>query len=290
MAYEREFDFSENDFVNIKARIKQTAGIHLSDRKKDMVYSRLARRLRTLNLQRVADYLHLVDKDEQELINFVNSLTTNLTSFFREKHHFEYLADPIVPELLKLNQRDKKIRIWISASSTGEEAFSTAFTLCEAITDWHKWDIKILATDLDSDVIRDSRTGIYPLSRIEGLDEKIIRKYFFRGRGKNQDYCRVKPEILALIHFKEFNLISPEWKLSKQFDVVFCRNVLIYFDRETQQQVLTSILNVLKNEGHLFLGHSESIGELKSRTTHLGKTWYRNIPDMHCVNQLSHYG
>ncbi|HFB66981.1 MAG TPA: protein-glutamate O-methyltransferase CheR [Aeromonadales bacterium] len=287
MAYEREFDFSENDFVIIKTRIKDIAGIHLSDRKKDMVYSRLARRLRSLNLKRIADYLKLIDDDEQELINFVNSLTTNLTSFFREKHHFEYLADPIVPELVRLNRHDKKIRIWISASSTGEEAFSTAFTLCESIQDWRNWDIKILATDLDSNVIRDSKTGIYPKSRIEGLDEKLVQKYFLNGSGKNRDFCRVKPEILSLISFKEFNLIAPEWRLKKQFDVVFCRNVLIYFDKETQQQVLRSILKVLKNEGHLFLGHSESIGDLKNQTTHLGKTWFRNIPDTQSSSKVS---
>jgi len=241
-----------------------------------MVYSRLARRLRALKLVRIEDYLALIERDEVELINFVNSLTTNLTSFYREKHHFKYLATSIIPELIDLHRLDKKIRIWISASSTGEEAYSAAFTLCDNLADWQGWDIKILATDLDSNVIRDSKTGIYPLHRIEEMDRSIVKKYLLKGRGENKDYCRIKQQIKSLITFKKFNLISPDWKLKQQFDVIFCRNVLIYFDKITQQQVLTAMLKVLNPEGHLFLGHSESIGALKGQTTHLGKTWFRN--------------
>jgi len=284
MSRTREFSFSENDFDEIKKRIKNLAGIHLSDHKRDMVYGRMARRLRALHMTRVDEYLKLVEKEPQELINFTNSLTTNLTSFFRENHHFEYLKKFIIPELLKLHRSDRKIRIWISASSTGEEAVSTAMVLCDNIPDWKSWDIKILATDLDSQVIEKCRKGIFPLKNVEDMPEKFLQKYFLKGSGKNADSCRFKQPYQNLITYKEFNLIQERWPLKKQFDVIFCRNVLIYFDKKTQQQVIGNLLNVLKQEGHLFLGHSESIGTFKSTTTHLGKTWYRNVVD---TNQLS---
>ncbi len=277
MSRPREFHFSDEDFDAIRVRIKVLAGIELADHKREMVYSRLARRLRHYGFDSFQKYLILLSDDENELITFVNSLTTNLTSFFREKHHFEYLKETIFPELINLHQGDKKIRIWISASSTGEEAYSTAITFCETVPDWKSWDFKILSTDLDTAVVKSSKTGIYHINRIEDISEEIRQKYFLRGKGDNQDKCRLRKEIVEMVHFDEFNLIKQPWALSTTFDVVFCRNVLIYFDRPTQQIVLTSLMEHLKTEGHLFLGHSESIGELKSSVEHLGRTWFRKV-------------
>ncbi len=280
MQRKTEFHFEESDFFLIRDKIKFLAGIKLADHKKAMVYSRLARSLRRRKLNTFDDYLKLIEADPDELIQFINSLTTNLTSFFREEHHFEYMCKTIIPEILNRHQSDKVIRIWSAGCSTGEEAYSIAITLCEQINDIEQWDINILATDLDTSVLKKGDSGQYDVERIAGIQEELKRKYFLKGSGQNEGVCRVKKRICDMVSFKKLNLIEPPWSISQPFDIIFCRNVLIYFEPEVQYTVLQSLLFHLISEGHLFLGHSESIGDNSHSVQHLGRTWYRKTSDI----------
>ncbi len=273
----REFHFKDEDFEVIRNRINHLAGIKLGGHKREMVYSRLARRLRVLKLNIFEDYLNFLEKDEEELVHFVNSLTTNLTSFFRESHHFDYMKETVIPEIIKSNSKNKTVRIWSAGCSSGEEAYSIAMTLCGHIPHWSTWDIKILATDLDTNVLKKGREGIYELERVSDLSSDIKSSYFNKGKGTQEGYCRVKKFIREMVVFNQLNFIEESWNIKQPFDLIFCRNVLIYFDQALQQKVLNSLLDHLTMQGHLFLGHSESAGDVNSFLDHLGRTWYRKI-------------
>lgn len=271
----RDFNFTDKDFDKVRTLVKSHTGISLSDAKKDMVYSRLSRRLRSLDLDKFSDYCSLVEGgDDDELIKFTNAITTNLTAFFREDHHFQYLAKKLVPELMKLNQKDKRIRIWSAGCSTGEEPYSLAIAMKEAIPSFDSWDVKILATDLDSDVLNTAKNGVYKSDRIDGLTSSRKKKWFLNGKGENSGTVRVRPELQEFITFKQLNLLR-EWPTKGPFDFIFCRNVVIYFDKETQKVLFDRYANVLKSNAHLFIGHSESLFKVSDRFDLLGQTIYR---------------
>jgi len=241
-----------------------------------MVYSRLSRRLRSLEIDRFSDYCSLVEGgDDAELIKFTNAITTNLTAFFREDHHFQYLAKTLIPELTKSNS-DKRIRIWSAGCSTGEEPYSLAIAMKEAIPSIDSWDVKILATDLDSDVLNTAKNGIYNSDRIDGLSSGRKKKWFLKGKGDNAGTVRVRPELQDLITFKQLNLLR-EWPTKGPFDFIFCRNVVIYFDKDTQKVLFDRYANVLKSGAHLFIGHSESLFKVSDRFNLLGQTIYNKI-------------
>lgn len=274
----REFTFTDNHFSRIRQFVTAQTGIVLADAKKDMVYGRLSKRVRKAFAGSFDDFCDAItdgDLDEQDFL--INAITTNLTAFFRENHHFEYLRDRVIPELLKRNYSTKKIRIWSAGCSTGEEPYSIAITLREAIPHSEKWDIKILATDLDANVVAHGQEGVYTLERINGLDKQRQRKWFQLGKGDNAGLVRVKPELSELIRFKRLNLLH-EWPMKNQFDVIFCRNVVIYFDKTTQADLFARYADILIPGGHLFIGHSESLYKVSSRYTSLGHTIYKQIP------------
>jgi chemotaxis protein methyltransferase CheR len=266
---EREFQFTKADFERVRALIRERAGIALTPAKQNMVYSRLSRRLRARGLSRFEDYLQLLESsDTEEWEAFVNSLTTNLTSFFREAHHFPLLAD-----LLRSRPRGPALTIWCTAASTGEEPYSLAITACEAF-DTLTPPVRIIASDIDTQVLGTGERAIYAEERWKGLDPGRLRRYFLRGTGRNAGMARVRSELQSLIEFRQINLLAPDWDVPGGLTAIFCRNVMIYFDRPTQHQILTRFAPLLAPGGLLFAGHSESFTHATRIFRLRGKTVY----------------
>lgn len=265
---EREFDFTDRDFQRVRKLIYQHAGISLSEAKTDMVYSRLARRLRSLGLDSFTDYLSQLEAgtDSREWEAFTNALTTNLTSFFREAHHFPLLAE----HLHKVRQ---PLAIWCSASSTGEEPYSIAMTACETFNTL-KPPVEIIATDIDTNVLATAARGVYPLERVEKLEPARLKRFFLKGTGSNSGQVRVRDELRALVKYQPLNLLEERWAVTGPFDVIFCRNVMIYFDKPTQARILNRFAPLMKPDGLLFGGHSENFLYATQAFKLRGKTVY----------------
>ena len=265
----REFRFTDGDFARVRELIHRTAGIALTPVKRDLVYGRLARRLRVRGLSSFADYLRILESgDRQEQVEFVNALTTNLTSFFREPHHFPILADH-----LKGPGGRRPLSIWCCAASTGEEPYSIAMTVVEQFGTFTP-PVRILATDIDTSVLDRARQGIYRLDRTSPLHREQLKRFFLRGDGSNSGLARVRPELRKLVTFRRLNLLDPEWPMRERFDVIFCRNVMIYFDKETQYAILRKFVPLLHPDGLLFAGHSESFHHAADLFQVRGKTVY----------------
>jgi chemotaxis protein methyltransferase CheR len=263
----KEFDFTPKDFERVRKLIYQRAGISLSESKQEMVYSRLARRLRATGTTNFTAYLDELerDRDPDEWVAFTNALTTNLTSFFREEHHFPLLAE-------FASKMKEPISVWCCAASTGEEPYSIAITLCEA---FHKLNpqAKIIATDIDTNVLTTASNGVYSMDRLDKMADGRIKKFFLKGKGENDGQVRVRPELRHMIEFKQLNLLADSWPISGSFDVIFCRNVMIYFDKPTQKKILQRFAPLLKPHGLLFVGHSENFSYLDTFRLR-GKTVY----------------
>jgi len=268
---DREFNFTEADFERVRKLIYQHAGISLAPIKQNMVYSRLVRRLRANNCASFAEYLTRIehgDPIEKEI--FVNSLTTNLTSFFREAHHFEILTK----HFQKITERSNPIRIWCSAASTGEEPYTLAITACEAF-DSLTPPVSIIASDIDTNVLATAQKGTYPMARVEKLTTQRLHNFFLKGSGAQAGFVRVRPELQKLISFTQVNLLDEHWpNVSGPLDVIFCRNVMIYFDKVTQHQILKKFAPLLREDGLLFAGHSESFLHATDLFRSLGQTVY----------------
>jgi chemotaxis protein methyltransferase CheR len=267
----REFLWTSADFDHVQKLIYQRAGISLHDGKHAMVYSRLARRLRETGHQSFRDYLQWLESaDGSEWQEFVNALTTNLTSFFRESHHFEILSS-----YLKDHRSAQGCRIWCSAASTGEEPYSIAMTAFEALGDGRFFSI--VASDIDSKVLQTAAQGVYRVESLKGLEQSKVKQFFLKGKGANAGMARVKRELREKIEFLIVNLIKDDWPFQESFDVVFCRNVMIYFDSSTQRRVLERIHNVMKPGGLLFVGHAENFSDSRDLFVLKGKTVYERI-------------
>jgi chemotaxis protein methyltransferase CheR len=273
---EHSFRLSDKEFKFICQFVYDTAGIVLNDTKREMVYRRLTRIIRERSLSSFHAYYQLLKLNpEQEKSYFINAITTNLTSFFREEHHFDFLLKTELPYLIKKNKNDKRIRIWSSASSTGEEPYSIAITLCEGLKNYlSSWDIKVLATDIDSDVLSKGKTGIYDKRRIEEIPERYKKIYFSKGTGLNDSKVKVLSNLQKLLTFKQLNLLH-EWPMKGPFDIIFCRNVIIYFDKKTQQELFERYYEILAPGGLLILGHSENLGSYQKYFENVGRTVFR---------------
>lgn len=273
---EKEFPFTDNDFRYIQNLVGERTGIVLTDIKRMMVYSRIARRIRHCGVNDFSEYCDLLKAgDESELISFTNAITTNLTSFFREPHHFEYLSETVLPEIEK-NKRDKKIRIWSAGCSSGEEPYSIAMTVLDYFKYKPEWDIKILASDLDFDMVERAASGVYKEDRVTGLDKKHLRNYVKKGKGKHQGDVRMDSRLMDMITFKQLNLLH-EWPFSGPFDFMFCRNVVIYFNKETQKDLFDRYADHMPDNAALFIGHSESLFKVTDRFKSIGRTIYRKV-------------
>ena len=269
----REFHFTAQDFERIRKLIYQHAGISLGDSKQNMVYNRLSRRLRATGVGSFMEYLELLENDDgQEWEIFTNSLTTNLTSFFREPHHFPLLAKHI-------HQRKGKgsVALWCAAASTGEEPYSMAMTVVEVFGSFTP-PVIIIATDLDTHVLEIARAGIYPQDNVAKLDPDLIKRFFLRGTGKQAGYVKVRQELRDMITFQQLNLLHDDWPLRSPLDAIFCRNVMIYFDKPTQLAILKKFVPLLRADGLLFAGHSESYYHAEEYFRLRGKTVYQLSP------------
>jgi len=267
----REFPLDEKEFKQICLLATEYAGIQLLDRgKEDMVYGRLARRLRVLNLPSFRDYIALLNSEQGkgEFSHFINALTTNLTAFFRENHHFEHLASDVLPKLMKRNASSRKIRIWSAGCSSGEEPYSIAMTVAETVP--KDWDVKILATDLDTNMVEHGEQAIYAEARLTGISQARLKRWFMKGR--NGD-ARVKDVLREMIHFRPLNLLH-DWPMQGPLDVIFCRNVIIYFDNETKEKLAQRYAKIMHEEGTLFIGHSETLFKVSDAFSLIGKTIY----------------
>jgi chemotaxis protein methyltransferase CheR len=272
-AIDHEFNFSRADFDRVRQLIYKHAGISLHDGKHAMVYSRLSRRLRDTGHRSFASYLQWLEaatgpQADQEWQEFVNCLTTNLTSFFREDHHFHALADDLKP------LAGKPLRIWCCAASTGEEPYSIAISCSEALGS--SASVQIVASDIDTNVLNTARRGVYNADA-RGLSPQRLKNFFMRGTGANEGRIRVKPELQKWIEFRSLNLMDQQWSLGDPFQIVFCRNVMIYFDAPTQRKVLERIHRVMKPHGLLFVGHSENFTESRDLFRLRGKTIYEKV-------------
>lgn len=268
----KEFEFTPRDFDRVRALIHQRAGIALAESKQEMVYSRLARRLRATGIRSFQAYLDSLESrhDNAEWEAFTNALTTNLTSFFREAHHFPILADHV-------RGRKEPVTIWCSASSTGEEPYSIAMTLCETLGPLASQS-HVIATDIDTNVLATGANGIYPIDRLERMPAERAKRFFLRGKGAQAGMVRVRPELRQMVTFKQLNLLSDDWPISGPFDAIFCRNVMIYFDKPTQSKILSRFAPLMKPDALLFAGHSENFLYVSNAFKLRGKTVYELNP------------
>lgn len=273
----REFPFTDRDFECLREFVAKASGIRLSEAKRELLYSRLTRRLRALGLKSFAEYCALLRADESgaELENLVNAVTTNLTAFFRERHHFDYLRESLLPTLVRARAASRRLRLWSAGCSTGAEPYSLAMTVSAVLPPEHGWDVQILATDIDSEVLARAAEGIYALNEIEAVPPEWRRRWWLRGKGSKAGYARIKDELRALVHFRRHNLLEFPWPMKGPFDIVFCRNVVIYFDKADQRRVFDGFAEMLAPDGHLFIGHAETLYKVCDRFEPLGQTIYR---------------
>lgn len=265
----REFHLTTQDFQRVRKLIYEHAGIALSESKLELVYSRLSKRLRATGAKTFAEYLTMLEvRNSKELEAFTNSLTTNLTSFFREPHHFTMLADH-----LRALPDKRPIALWCCASSTGEEPYTMAMTAVDALGSLAS-RVTIVATDLDTQVLEIARAGVYPEDRVSKLAPDIVKRFFEKGADIPAGHVRVRQELRDMISFRQVNLLHNNWPLRAPLDAIFCRNVMIYFDKPTQLQILKKFAPLLRSDGLLFAGHSESFHHaeeyfrLRSRTVY----------------------
>ncbi len=265
---ERDLTMTDGDFERVRKLIYQRAGIVLAEHKREMVYSRLARRLRLHKMTHFSEYLARLERqpDAKEWEAFTNALTTNLTAFFREAHHFPLLAD-------HLSGRSGPVRIWCAAASTGEEPYSIAMTLSEVLGAKAR-ESRVVATDIDTDALNRAREAVYPLEQVLKLSEERRKRFFLRGGGTRAGLARIRPELTAMVEFRQLNLLAPSWPLDGPFDAIFCRNVMIYFDKTTQAKILDRFVPLLKPDGLLFAGHSENFSYISQAFRLRGQTVY----------------
>lgn len=274
-ARDREFAFSEKDFRTLATLVSQKTGIVIAEQKRDMVYSRLTKRLRALKLNRFSDYCELVKSSagKEEMNHLVNAITTNLTSFFREKHHFDHLHHEVLTPLAQSTPTSKKLRIWSAGCSSGMEAYSIAMTIRTAIPAIDSWDAKILATDIDTNMLETGFQGIYPADQLRHIAKQ--HQAHLQIQPSSSDF-QVHSSLRHMIAFRYLNLLEA-WPMKGTFQAIFCRNVVIYFDKDTQRRLFDRIANLLEPQGWLYIGHSENLHNVSDRFDLVGRTIYRKV-------------
>ena len=266
-------EMGDKEFSLLREVVFKESGINLTERKKALMHSRLMKRLRELNIDNYKMYYEYLNNNyQEEIINLINCITTNKTDFFREPKHFNFLGEVAFPALEKRNKN--KVRIWSAGCSTGEEPYSIAITFAEYFKNKHMPDVKILATDIDTNVLEKAMSGIYKEENLEEVDNSILKRHFLTGRGENRGLFVIKESIKNMISFRRLNLLAEAYPMKGLFDIIFCRNVIIYFDKETKDEVINKFYNYLTDDGYFFAGHSESLSNYSGKYFLIGNTIY----------------
>ena len=281
-------ELSERDFRRLSALVYKNCGINLHQGKKALVRSRLGKRLRETGLKDFNAYYKYVTQEYSgaELVRMLDAISTNLTSFFREEEHFDFMKQEVFPTYASGNNRKsiRRLRFWSAGCSTGEEPFSLAISLLEYFRKSQLFNVKILATDISTRALSQAKKGVYPAIGLEKLSESMARKYFLRGYGKHKGYFKAKPSLMAMVEFKRFNLMEP-FPFKEAFDLILCRNVMIYFDKRTQQVLVNKLYNTLHEGGYLFVGHSESLTGTDHSFNYIRPSVYQKPHKEACVAQ-----
>lgn len=274
-------ELSDREFAQLSDLVKAHTGIKLNQNKRALVVSRLSQRLRALKLTGFSQYIDLLQRSDSdgELINMINRITTNKTDFFREQHHFTYLTDIVLPQMVQRADRtgEKKLRVWSAGCSSGEEPYSLAITLSEFFRDLAGWDYKILATDLDTNMLNHAAAGVYDSQRMAPVANHLKTRYFTVQHQGGQTVYKAKAELKDVILFRKFNLMTPKFPLKTRLDFIFCRNVMIYFTIEDRIRILTNFHNLIHSEGYIFVGHSESLMMVPNLFKYVASTVYKKV-------------
>lgn len=271
------YNLTDSEFQELSSIIYKDTGIFIDESKRQLIYRRISVRLKKLGMGSFSEYIALVKtRDPSETEIFQNTITTNLTSFFRESHHFDYLGESIVPEILATNKLSKKLRVWSAGCSTGQEPYSIAITLREAFPEIDSWDAKVLCTDLDTDVLQKCNNGVYSNKEVTNLPSDYRSRWFDAVANDPDKAVMATQSLKDILFFKQLNLMD-EWQMRGTFDVIFCRNVVIYFDKPTQKKLMERFADYVAPGGYLILGHSESLQGAKDRFELIGKTIYKKI-------------
>ena len=278
-------ELADKEFKILQDIVFRECGINLTDRKKTLVQSRLLKRLRDLKLDTYTMYCdYLANNYKEELVNLINCITTNKTDFFREARHFDFLKEVVFPSIEQNGKNS--IRIWSAGCSTGEEPYSISIAFAEYFRNKLRPDLKILATDIDTNVLEKAMKGVYSHEEnIRGLEEDIIERYFYRGKGSSQNLITVKESIKNIISFRRLNLLDEKFPMKGAFNLIFCRNVIIYFDRQTKDKVISKLFNYLSDDGYFFAGHSESLSGAPDKYYLIGNTIYGKVSKWDQVQQ-----
>ena len=266
---------TDEEFQHFRDVVYRETGINMSEMKRALLQSRLQRRLRVLNLPDYGSYRRWFDAHyDEELMHFINAVTTNKTDFFREDQHFDFMLTDALPALVKKGQ--DRVRIWSAGCSTGAEPYSIAMTVHE-FYEGKVPDVKILATDIDTQVLETAQNGVYKAESLQDMDVGFAKKYFQKGTGPNAGLFRLKDPVRSLVTFKRLNLLEFNYPMKGKFDIIFCRNVIIYFDKPTQKKLFEYMYDFLDDDGYLFIGHSENLAPLTDTFRCLGRTIYRKV-------------
>jgi len=276
--FAQSLDLSDREFQLFQEIIYRETGIHMSDKKKKLVVARLSKRLRALNLRTFTEYYNYLKKSPQadgEIVNLINRITTNKTDFFRERHHFDFLLRELYPGMIEESRTTgiRRLRIWSAGCSSGEEPYTLAMVALEAFKAQRGWDIKVLATDLDTEMLQKAIAGIYPTQSVSPVPKDYLHKYFLR-KGENYE---ANNALKSMIAFRRLNLMDETFPMKFPFDIIFCRNVIIYFDTKTKEELLNKFYRHLKPKGYMFIGHSESLMHMKDRFRYLKHTIYQKV-------------
>lgn len=271
---EREYAFTDADFRKVRELVRELIGISLSESKRELVYGRLVRRVRQLGLSSFREYLGGLERGGGgELEQLCNAITTNLTAFFRERHHFEELARTLLPSIMRRNAATRRVRIWSAGCSTGEEPYSIAMTVRQTLGELAGWDLRILATDVDSSVLAHAAAGFYEPGRLERVEPLCRERWFVRDPAGRYE---ARAELKQLISFRRLNLMEA-WPMRGPFDIIFCRNVIIYFEKDLQRDIIGRMALLQKGGDHLILGHSESLLGVSDQYALSGRTLHRRV-------------
>ncbi len=270
------WSLGDEEFEYFRNIVYRESGIRLTELKKALVQARLTKRIRQLKMSGFEEYCDYVKKNyHDELENLINCITTNKTDFFRENRHFEFMKEHLIP--LWIEHKKRRIRIWSAGCSTGEEPYSIAIIMREHYPNIDAADVKILATDIDTDVLSKAQRGIYPAEAVADVPVLLAKKYFLKGSGENAGFFKIKDSLKKMVYFRKLNLLNETYPIKGKFELIFCRNVIIYFDKETQRSLFDTMYEYLADEGLLFVGHSETLTGLTNRFAPVSNSIYRKV-------------